>query len=421
VTDAPPGLRPGFDDLDRGWLRARGSVKWHRPGPEVLPAWVADMDFPVPAVVADALHAAVDRRDLGYPDWPEGSPLRAAFARRMADRYGWTASADRVREQTDLIQCLQLILHLATSKGDAVAVQTPNYPPFLATLRTMGRSPVPIAMVDTDEGWRMDLAALDADVARTGCRVLLLVNPHNPTGRVMTREELTEIAAIAHRHDLLVISDEIHAELCHAPHRHVPFAGLSPDTARRTVTLTSAAKAFNLAAIRCTLTHYGPDRLLALRDAEPPDLYGAVSPLGVVATRAAWEHGDAWQSDLLSVLDRNRRRVHEVLGRDLPRLRHHMPEATYLAWLDTRPLGLSKPPVERVLKAGGVLLDGGAPFGPNADGFLRLNFATSHAVLEDILTGVTQALRPDRTGWTEPPTVRRAQQSTGRTRAPSVG
>ncbi|MFE2415776.1 MalY/PatB family protein [Streptomyces hokutonensis] len=260
---------PGFDDLDRDRLRARSSVKWHRPAPDVLPAWVADMDFPVPPAVTDALRAAVERRDLGYPDWPDGSPLRTAFARRMADRYGWTAHADRVREQTDLIQCLQLVLHLATGPGDAVAIQTPNYPPFLATLTTMGRVAVPVPMEDTDEGWRMDFAALDAAVERSGCKVLVLVNPHNPTGRVLTRAELEETAAIARRHDLLVVSDEIHAELVHAPHRHIPFASLSPDAARRTVTLTSATKSFNLAAIRCAVTHYGPDRLLALRDAHP--------------------------------------------------------------------------------------------------------------------------------------------------------
>ncbi|MGW1752594.1 MalY/PatB family protein [Streptomyces sp. NPDC002092] len=386
-----PGI-PGFDDLDLDRLRVRGSVKWHRPERDVLPAWVADMDFPTPPPVAAALHEAVDRHDLGYPDWPDGSPLRPAFAKRMAERHGWAASAHRVREQTDLIQCLQLVLHLATSDGDAVAVHIPNYPPFLSTLRTMSRRIVPVPMKDTDDGWRMDFAAMDTAVKRSGCKALVLVNPHNPTGRVLTSDELGEIAAIARRHDLLVISDEIHAELAYTAHRHIPFASLSDDAARRTVTLTSATKAFNLAAIRCAVTHYGPDRLLALRDAQPPDLYGAVSPLGVVATLAAWEHGDAWQRDLLTVLDRNRRRVRDVVRTRLPLVRHHMPEATYLAWLDTRPLGLGEPPVEKVLRDGRVLLDGGAPFGADAEGFVRLNFATSQQVLDEILGRVVDAL-----------------------------
>jgi cystathionine beta-lyase len=350
------------------------------------------MDFPTPPPVVAALHDAVDCRDLGYPDWPDGSPLRTAFAKRMAERYGWAASAHRVREQTDLIQCLQLVLHLATSDGDAVAVQIPNYPPFLATLRTMNRRIVPIPMLDTDDGWRMDFAAMDTAVKRSGCKALVLVNPHNPTGRVLTHDELGEFAAIARRHDLLVISDEIHAELTYARHRHIPFASLSDDAALRTVTLTSATKAFNLAAIRCAVTHYGPDRLLALRDAQPPDLYGTVSPLGVVATLAAWEHGDAWQRDLLTVLDRNRRRVCDVVRDRLPSVRHHLPEATYLAWLDPRPLGLDEPPVEKVLRDGRVLLDGGTPFGTDAEGFVRLNFATSQQVLDEILGRVVDAL-----------------------------
>lgn len=271
-----PKLVRGFDDLDREWLRSRSDVKWHRPGPGVPPAWVADMDFLLPPPVATALHETVDRGALGYPDWPHGTPLRAAFAERMAARYGWDAPAARVREQTDLIQSLQLLLHLATASGDAVAVQTPNYPPFLATLRTMNRRAVPVPMVDTDDGWRMDFAALADGVARRGCEVLLLVNPHNPTGRVLTREELTDLAAIARRHDLLIISDEIHAEL------------------------------------------------------------------------------------------------------------------TYLSWIDTRELRLDGP-VDHVLREGGVLLDGGEPFGPGAEDYLRLNFATSHDVLEDIFDGVTKA------------------------------
>ncbi|MFJ4153028.1 MalY/PatB family protein [Streptomyces galbus] len=388
----PPAVR-GFDDLDLSWLRARQSVKWHRPTRDVLPAWVADMDFPTPPPVADALHEAIDRYDLGYPDWPDGSPLRAAFARRMVERYAWAASADRVREQTDLIQCLQLVLHLATAEGDAVAVQVPNYPPFLATLRTMNRRAVPVPMRDTEDGWRMDIAALDAAVAANHCKVLLLVNPHNPTGHVLTLDELTDIAATAKRHDLMVISDEIHAELVYSPHRHVPFASLSDDAARRTVTLTSATKAFNLAAIRCAITHWGPDRLLARRDEQPPDLYGTVSPLGVVATLAAWRHGDAWQKDLLTVLDRNRRHVHHVLRTRLPQVRHHLPEATYLAWLDTQSLALEEPPVDRVLSKGRLLLDGGTPFGPQSSTFLRLNFATSHQVLEEVLARLIDALR----------------------------
>lgn len=383
---------PGFDDLDRAWLRDRPGIKWRRHGPSVLPAWVADMDYPPPPAVTDALHRAIERGDLGYPDWEDASPVRAAFADRMSQRYGWHAAPSRVREQTDLIQSLQLLLRLATARGDAVAVHVPGYPHFLAALETMGRRTIPIPLADTPGGWQLDPAALADAVALHDCRVLLLVNPHNPTGRVLTRVELEEIAAIARRHDLLVVSDEIHAELVYAPHRHIPFASLSPDAAARTVTITSAIKAFNIAGLRCAVTHYGPDRLLALRDAEPTDLYGTVSTLAVTATLAAWRDGDAWRRDLLTVLDRNRRRVADFVASRLPRVRHHPPEATYLAWLDVGPLYLTEPPVQRILDAGRVALDGGVRFGPGSEKYVRLNFATSHDVLEDILDGLGRAL-----------------------------
>jgi cystathionine beta-lyase len=377
---------PLFDGLRRDELRRRPGVKWQRVGPDVLPAWVADMDFAVPPVVADAIEHTVRRGDLGYPSWQDGNPLREAFAGRMQERYGWTVSAGDVREHTDLLQALQLVLHLATSRGDAVAVQTPNYPPFLATLETMDRPLVGSPWIRTASGWTPDIAGLADAVAAHDCRVLLLVNPHNPTGRALTRDELTEIAAIARRHDLLVISDEIHAELTFAPHRHIPFASLDDDAAARTVTLTSATKAFNLAGLRCSVAHFGPERLLALRDSQPPDLYGTVSTLGVAGTLAAWRHGTEWQDRLLRVLDRNRRRVAEALAAFTGDDRFPMPEATYLYWFEADVLGLGDEPVDEVLARARVLLDGGTRFGRDGQRYLRLNFATSGPLLEEILT-----------------------------------
>ncbi|MFI9009962.1 MalY/PatB family protein [Actinosynnema sp. NPDC053489] len=380
---------PLFDGRTAAELRAGYGVKWGRVADDVLPAWVADMDFPVPPVVVEALDHAVRHGALGYPDWPGGNPLRAAFAARMGARYDWRPSADEVREHTDLIQGLQLTLHLATSPGDGVLVQTPNYPPFLATITTMGRRRAESPWLRTPDGWAPDFAGLDR--AARDCRVLLLVNPHNPTGRVLTRDELGEFAAIARRHDLLVVSDEIHAELAHHPHEHVPFASVSEDAARRTVTLTSATKAFNLAGLRCSVAHYGPERLLALRDAQPPDLYGVVSTLGVVGTLAAWEEGDDWQRRLLRVLDRNRRRTAAALaawGGAEP-----LPEAGYLYWFPAALLGVTgDDPVAEVLDRTRVLLDGGAGFGGGGHRHLRLNFATGAPVLEEVLTRLSAAV-----------------------------
>ncbi|CAN5444259.1 aminotransferase class I/II-fold pyridoxal phosphate-dependent enzyme [soil metagenome] len=382
----------GFDDLDEIQLGRRSGVKWARAvSAGTVPAWVADMDYPLAVPIRQALRQLIDDGDLGYPNWPGGSPLRAQFAHRMADRYNWHPEADAVREQTDLIQALQLILRLASHPGDVIAIQTPNYPPFPATLQTMGLTAVDMPFIDTQAGWRIDFAAFTAALHRHRPKALVLVNPHNPTGRVHTRAELIQIAALAEEFDLLVISDEIHAELVYQPARHIPFASLSQDAAARTVTITSAGKAFNLAGLRCAIAHFGPEWLLDRRDAEPPDLYGAVSVPGVAATLAAWQHGDQWQDSLLAVLDRNRRRVHHVLSEQVPLLRQHLPEATYLAWCDVAALGIDDP-VAAVRKHGRVMVDGGVPFARGAGQFIRINFATSSSILERILCGVVEGL-----------------------------
>lgn len=385
---------PGFDDLDIEELSARAGVKWaYAAESGLLPAWVADMDFPVAPEIRGALHDLVDRSDLGYPHWTRGTPLREAFARRMHDRYGWEPDPAAVREQTDLIQALQLVLHLSARRGDAVAIQTPNYPPFLATLRRMGLQQIDFPFVDDGDGWVLDFDTFEQRVIRHRPRVLVLVNPHNPTGRVHTRDELERIADLAVRFDLQVISDEIHAELVYEPHRHIPFASLGPEVAARTMTLTSASKAFNLAGMRCAVVHYGNRGLLTRRDAEPFDLYGAVSVPGVVATLAAWQHGGAWQQDLMRVLDRNRQRVRDVLVDEVPKARHHSPEGTYLGWVNVEPLGLDDP-VSRVREHGGVLVDGGVRFGTGFGTYLRINFATSAAILDRVLAGVVDGLAP---------------------------
>jgi cystathionine beta-lyase len=390
-------LVAGFDDLDLDRLSRRAGVKWARAtAAGALPAWVADMDFPVAPPVRDALTEVAAEGDLGYPNWPDGTPLRAEFAHRMHTRYGWRLDASAVREQTDLIQALQLVLRLSAVPGDAVAIQTPNYPPFLATLRTMGLRTVELPFRDTSTGWVWDLDEVERILRRTRPTVLVLVNPHNPTGRVHTRPELERLAALADDLDLYVVSDEIHAELTYAPHRHIPFASVSPQAAARTVTIASAGKAFNVAGLRCAVAHYGSDELRARRDAEPPDLYGVVSVPAVAATLAAWRHGGQWQDTLMRVLDRNRRRVHAVLAERVPAARHHQPEATYLSWIDVSGIRIDDP-VGTILRTGRVMVDGGAPFGRGGERFIRVNFATSARILDEILDRISTTLdRPER-------------------------
>jgi cystathionine beta-lyase len=280
-----PGGDP-FNSIGLDWLRTKRGIKWRRFDPEVIPAWLADMDFPPAPQVTEAIQELLEGADLGYPGWVQGTPLRAAFAERMAQRHGWALDPAQVRETNEVVQGTLLALLHGTSDGDVVAIHTPTYPPFLRHIPALGRTLLPIPMNDERDGWTVDLARLDHDLAACRCRALVLVNPHNPTGRVMTAEELDALAHLAWRHDLLVISDEIHSDLIYPPHQHIPFASL-PGMTERTVTLNSASKGFNLAGVRCAIAHVGPPRLREVWDSTPPTLYGSPNIFGVAATLAA--------------------------------------------------------------------------------------------------------------------------------------
>lgn len=346
-------------------------IKWAKAQPGVIPAWVADMDMRTAPEVVEALRRRAEG-DLGYPVWLEshtGGPLAEAFAERMAARYGWEPDPGWVRSYSDINQALQVLLHVWTAPGDGVALHTPAYHPFLGTLANMERPLTAIRMVPDGDSWRAEIPDL------SGCKVLLLVNPQNPTGRVFTRAELEELAELAERHDLLVISDEIHADLTYEPNQHIPFATLLPE---RTVTLTSATKAFNLGGIRCSVAHLGSAELRKAMDEQPPFLFGSPGVFGVEATVAAWRHGDAWLADTVALLDRNRRAIAERLPDGVT---YRMPQATYLAWLD-----YGRPRMAEVLeREAKVMLADGAIFGPGGETYVRLNFATTEAVLDEIL------------------------------------
>lgn len=382
-------------DVTAGWLRAKPGIKWRVTGPGELAAWVADMDFPAPPAVRRALAGLAGRGDLGYPAWlhDESSPVGAAFAARMSARYGWKPDPAHAREFTDIIQGLQAVLFAATDPGDAVAMHVPAYPPFLSTLDAMERRLVPVP-VDAERaarhGWSFDPERLARDVTATGARALVLVNPQNPSGRSFSRAELEAIAAVAHDRDLLVIADEVHADLTYPPGTHTPFGSL-PGAAERTVTLTSATKAFNLAGIRCAIAHIGSAAVRSAFAKLPPLLFGAVSAPGVAATLAAWEHCDGWLDAVLRRLAANRAIIADELG---PLgIRYRPPDATYLAWLDCRALDLAADPAEFFLDTAKVRLSPGGDFGPGGDGFARLNFATSPAVLTEICGRMAAAVR----------------------------
>lgn len=382
-----------LDGLDERSLRFRPGMKWSTPPPDVLPAWVADMDFPVADPVLTSLRQFLDVGDFGYPNWPGGaSPLREAFAYRMKERYGWCPDPAEVREFTDITHATRTVLELSTTRGDAVAMHTPAYKPFVDTIERLGLRLVPLPMIDTADGWAFDPDDCARRVAESGCRVLILVNPHNPTGRVFTRAELTHVAEWAERHGLLVISDDLHADLTYAPHQHVPFASLDAALEARTVTMYGASKSFSLAGLRCAVAHIGSSTLRrALADGPLPP---SINVLGMRATLAAWTEGSDWLRDVVGYLDGNRRLVATTLAERLPVVRHHVPEATYLSWLDCRALGVGADPAAHFRHRARIELSPGHQYNPGGDGFVRLNFATPAPVLSDILDRLVASVGP---------------------------
>jgi cystathionine beta-lyase len=383
-----------FDTLDLAQLSRRDGEKWATADEGVLSSWVADMDYPTAPAVREALHRRIES-DLGYPAWfddSDGGPLGQVFAERMLRRFGTVMDGTHVRMFTDINQALLATLRIATVPGDAVLLHTPACPPFVDVVNRAGRRALTVPMEPTERGWTfdpviMEHAAQDPGIGR--CRVLFLVNPHNPTGCVLRREELESLAELALTHDMLVISDEVHADLTYAPHQHIPFASLGNEIAARTVTLTSGSKAFNLSGVRCAVAHIGPRRIREAFDERRGLMSGQVSVLGVEALKAAWTDGDGWLDQVRTVLDRNRHLVAEGLPDGIG---YRMPEATFLAWLDCRRLGLGADPMAFFRDEAKVLLFSGPAFGPAGDGFVRLNFATSGPVLDEKLTRLHAAL-----------------------------
>ncbi|HZQ02931.1 MAG TPA: MalY/PatB family protein [Gaiellaceae bacterium] len=377
-----------FDDLSLDELRARRSAKWATYPADVLPAWVAEMDFALAGPVRAALQAALDRDDCGYP-YPD--TLGQAFAGFAARRFGWPVEPANAWLAADVVVGIAEALRLLTAPGEGVVITPPVYPPFFATIREIGRAVAEAPLATAAGGCELDLDRLERAFA-AGARTLLLCNPHNPTGRVFSRLELERLATLAERHGVAVVADEIHAPLTLPGTAFTPFATLGLS---RTVTITSASKAWNLAGLKCAVVV--PEA--GLRDELAPlaqTLRYHAGHLGVLASIAAFEEGEPWLDELVAYLDGNRRIVGELLAALLPQVRYLPPDAGYLAWLDCRALGLGDDPSQAFLERGRVALSPGPAFGSEGRGFARLNFGTSRAILTDAIARLASAVESDR-------------------------
>lgn len=383
-------------ELSEEALRARRAVKWQRYPPDVLPAWVADMDFAVPDPVQQAVARVVEHREYGYGTGygvrvgEEGLP--AAFAEHMQARFGWTIDPALVVPVSELIQAIYCSLAVFTEPGDGVVVQTPIYPPFLASIADTGRRMVENRLLDDGTRYVLDADGLRR-VVDDSTRVLLIANPHNPTGRVMEEAELRALGELAVERDLIIIADEIHADLVYPGREHRPMGTLGPEIAARTITITSATKGFNIPGLRCALMYFGSPELKArFHKVIPERMLGQVNNIGIDATVAAWRHGQPWLRAVMERLKANRDRLTEVLAAELPAVKYYPPEATYLAWLDCRALDLPTSPYQFFLERAKVGLNDGADFGEAGVGCVRLNFATSATIFEEILRRMVRAI-----------------------------
>jgi len=369
-----------FDDVSLELLRLRHSAKWAKYPHDVLPAWVAEMDFALALPIREVLLSAVSRDDTGYAD---GTKLGPSFARFAGERFGWEVDPERVRLVADIMSGVVELLRALTEPGDAVVVTPPVYPPFFLVTREVGRTLVEVPVLAAEGGWRLDLEGLERAFA-SGARAFLLSHPHNPTGTSWSRSELEAVAEAARRHGVVVLSDEVHAPMTLPGATHVPFLSVSGAAAETGLTLTSASKSWNLAGLKAAvLVTASSEMHELLTEKLPSHLAFHAGHLGVLASVAAFDHGGEWLDALVAHLDRNRTLLAELLAERLPAVRYVPPQAGYLAWLDCSALGLGDDPAEAFLERGKVALSPGPAFGEQGRGHARLNFGTSSALLEE--------------------------------------
>jgi len=379
--------------------RGTGSSKWFKYSSAVLPLWVADMDFASPEPVIRALRERVEHGVFGYGHQLEVTELHEVFADRLQKRYGWRISPEAILPVPGVIPGFNVACRMLTAPGQGILMQTPLYPPLLRVPGNLGLrfDEVPLAR-DAAGRYSVDGAAFEASI-KPDTRVFLLCNPHNPVGRVFTREELAGLAEICLKHGLAMVADEIHCDVTFSAHRHLPIASLDPEIAARTVTLMAPSKTFNLAGLKCSVAIITDQALRERFIATRVDLVQTVNILGYTAALAAYRDGQPWLDDLLRYLEANRDFLARSVRQHLPGVSMVEPEGTYLAWLDCRAADLGgQDPFTFFLERARVAFSDGALFGRNGQGFVRLNFGCPRSILEQALERMRDALGGKGTG-----------------------
>ena len=370
--------------------RGSDSSKWKKYGDDVLPLWVADMDFLSAEPILRALHRRLDHGFLGYSrPAPE---LCSLIQERLGRLYGWRIQEEEIFFLTGLVTGLNLSIHAYAGPGDGVLVQPPVYPHFVKDPVVHGRALVDPPLIPRGNTYEIDFEAFERAITdRT--KIFILCNPHNPVGRVYTRRELETLAEICLRHRLIICSDEIHCDLLYPGFRHIPIASVSPEVAACTVTLMAPSKTYNLAGLGCGFAVIQNSELQKTWKDTSLGIASGVNIMGHVAALAAFKEGQEWLDQVLAYLQSNRDFLARYVEEKLPGLRMCKMEGTYLAWLDCRGAGIPGNPFEFFLKEAKVALNDGVDFGRGGEGFVRLNFACPRKTLTEALDRIAAALK----------------------------
>lgn len=383
-------------DLTDDQLRSRGSLKWTTYSTQILPAWVAEMDVLLAPAVTQRLQRALDSHDTGYPGRPDG--VREAFAGFAASRWGWQPDPELVSVHVDIATAGTALMQHLGGRDGGVVVMPPVYNGFYEWLRTGGMTPVEVPLLEVshpERPARMDLEGIDAALTR-GARVILLCSPHNPLGRVYSRDELDELAQLAARHDAVVIADEIHAPLTHPGETFTPWLNVSDEARAVGIALHAATKPWNFAGLKSGLAVRAQDGPWP-REVDPERTLIESGHWGLIAAEAAYRDGVDWLDEVVDHMAEQTRALPALLEQHLPGALYRPGTSSYLAWLDLSGVtaqgrGLGADPAAFFREHAQVALSPGLDFGPGGAGHVRLNMGTSGERLERILTQMGQSL-----------------------------
>ena len=357
---------------------------------DVLPMWVADMDFPAPEPVVDAIKRRADHPIFGYTLYGR---VLTSVAERLYRLYGWKVQTDWILITPGVVPAVNAAVKAFAGPSRTVVVQSPAYPPFWTSLSNNDCKPATNLLVEKGGRYEVDYDDLERKFEETGAGAMILCSPHNPVGRVWTREELERMGEIALRHGAVMISDEIHCELILNGNKHIPFASISPEFERKSVTCYAPSKTFNIAGLHCSVAIIPNEDMRKRFNDARAGIMGTPDLFAVYAMEAAFKHGDEWLEQVLAYIEDNLRYTLEYFRERIPKIKPNNPEGTYLIWLDCRGLGMDPKELRKFFnEKAKVGLNDGVSFGPGGEGFQRMNIACPRSILQEGLRRIEEAV-----------------------------